>query len=136
MELNCQSISESILESELFGHEKGAFTGADKRRIGYFESSDGGTLFLDEIGGISLNLQSKMLLRYVPQNLVRDRMARFYDDPAAIIFGCAGLKGLLEEPLESPGPGLFLYGEVCTANGVSQFGNLMLSKLRVIPKAL
>lgn len=61
MELNCQSISESILESELFGHEKGAFTGADKRRIGYFESSDGGTLFLDEIGGISLNLQSKLL---------------------------------------------------------------------------
>ena len=61
MELNCQSISESILESELFGHEKGAFTGADKRRIGYFESSDGGTLFLDEIGGISTNLQAKML---------------------------------------------------------------------------
>lgn len=61
MELNCQSISESILESELFGHEKGAFTGADKRRIGYFEASDGGTLFLDEIGGISLNLQSKLL---------------------------------------------------------------------------
>ncbi len=61
MELNCQSISESILESELFGHEKGAFTGADRRRIGYFESSDGGTLFLDEIGGISLNLQSKLL---------------------------------------------------------------------------
>ena len=61
MELNCQSISESILESELFGHEKGAFTGADKRRIGYFESSHGGTLFLDEIGGISLNLQSKLL---------------------------------------------------------------------------
>ena len=61
MELNCQSISESILESELFGHEKGAFTGADRQRIGYFESSDGGTLFLDEIGGISLNLQSKLL---------------------------------------------------------------------------
>ena len=61
MELNCQSISESILESELFGHEKGAFTGADRRRIGHFESSDGGTLFLDEIGGISLNLQSKLL---------------------------------------------------------------------------
>ena len=61
MELNCQSISESILESELFGHEKGAFTGADKRRIGYFESAHGGTLFLDEIGGISLNLQSKLL---------------------------------------------------------------------------
>ena len=61
MELNCQSISESILESELFGHEKGAFTGADKRRIGHFEAAHGGTLFLDEIGGVSLNLQSKLL---------------------------------------------------------------------------
>ena len=61
MELNCQSISESILESELFGHEKGAFTGADKRRIGHFEAARGGTLFLDEIGGVSLNLQSKLL---------------------------------------------------------------------------
>ena len=61
MELNCQSISESILESELFGHEKGAFTGADKRRIGHFEAAHGGTLFLYEIGGVSLNLQSKLL---------------------------------------------------------------------------
>jgi hypothetical protein len=63
-------------------------------------------------------------------------MARFYDDPAAIIFGCAGLKGLLEEPLEGSGLGLFLYGEVCTAGSVSQFGNLMLSKLRILPKEL
>ncbi len=61
LELNCQSLSESILESELFGHEKGAFTGADKRRIGHFEAADGGTLFLDEIGGVSLNLQAKLL---------------------------------------------------------------------------
>lgn len=61
LELNCQSLSESILESELFGHEKGAFTGADKRRIGHFEATDGGTMFLDEIGGVSLNLQAKLL---------------------------------------------------------------------------
>ena len=61
MELNCQALSESILESELFGHEKGAFTGADRRRIGLFEASNGGTLFLDEIGGVSVNLQAKLL---------------------------------------------------------------------------
>lgn len=61
MELNCQALSESILESELFGHEKGAFTGASQRRIGHFEASHGGTLFLDEIGGVSINLQAKLL---------------------------------------------------------------------------
>ena len=61
MELNCQALSESTLESELFGHEKGAFTGADRRRIGLFEASNGGTLFLDEIGGVSVNLQAKLL---------------------------------------------------------------------------
>ncbi|MDO4834186.1 MAG: sigma-54 dependent transcriptional regulator [Bacillota bacterium] len=61
LEMNCQAISESILESELFGHEKGAFTGAMQRRIGHFEAANGGTLFLDEIGGISVGLQAKML---------------------------------------------------------------------------
>lgn len=61
MELNCQALSESILESELFGHEKGAFTGASQKRIGIFEAAHGGTLFLDEIGGVSMNLQAKLL---------------------------------------------------------------------------
>ena len=61
MELNCQALSESILESELFGPEKGAFTGASQKRIGLFEASHGGTLFLDEIGGVSMNLQAKLL---------------------------------------------------------------------------
>ncbi len=61
MEFNCQALSESILESELFGHEKGAFTGAAQRRIGHFEAAHGGTLFLDEIGGVSINLQAKLL---------------------------------------------------------------------------
>ena len=65
--LNCAALSPSVLESELFGHEAGAFTGATKRRLGRFEAADNGTLFLDEIGLIPVTIQEK-ILRVVEYN--------------------------------------------------------------------
>ena len=61
VEVNCAAIPSELIESELFGHEKGSFTSAHKQRIGKFEQANGGTLFLDEIGGMSLSAQAKVL---------------------------------------------------------------------------
>lgn len=67
---NCAGFVESLLENELFGHEKGAFTGADWQHIGLFETASGGTLFLDEIGELPIRLQAK-LLRVLQENEIR-----------------------------------------------------------------
>jgi two-component system nitrogen regulation response regulator GlnG len=69
--LNCAAIPEQLLESELFGHERGAFTGADRRRICKFEQCHGGTLFLDEVGDMPLVLQAKVLRLFQDQSFDR-----------------------------------------------------------------
>jgi len=61
IKVNCAALPANLIESELFGHEKGAFTGATQRRIGRFELADGGTIFLDEIGELPIDLQAKLL---------------------------------------------------------------------------
>lgn len=80
------------------------------------------------------DLQTNMALRYVPHEAVYDRIRKFYDDRDAVIFGCAGLGGLLDKPLQTDNLGLFLFGEVCTVENGPEFGNLMLSKLIVKEK--
>jgi two-component system response regulator AtoC len=67
---NCGAVSPTLIESELFGHERGSFTGADKRRVGYFEEANGGTLFLDEITEMSAELQIR-LLRVLEERTLR-----------------------------------------------------------------
>lgn len=80
------------------------------------------------------DLCEEMTLRYVNPGDVYPQMKAFYDDSDAVVFGCAGLKGILEQDIMTPGTGLFMFGEVVTLNGISEFGNLMLSKL-IIKKA-
>jgi len=80
--INCVAIPENLLESELFGHEKGAFTGAIAQRIGRFEEASGGTLFLDEIGDMPLNLQTR-LLRALQEGVIQ-RLGSNQDIPVDI----------------------------------------------------
>ena len=94
---------------------------------------------LSESGGLiksGRDVQENMILRYVPHEAVYSAMEAFYNDPNAIVFGCAGLSGLLDKPLATTSLGLFLFGEVCCTDGVSEFGNLMLSKLVVRKKSI
>jgi two-component system NtrC family response regulator len=90
--INCAAIPEQLLESELFGYEKGAFTGAVKQTIGKVELSSGGTLFLDEIGDMPLSLQAK-LLRFL-QNHVIERVGGRQEIPVDVRVVCATNKNL------------------------------------------
>lgn len=69
--INCAAIPESLVESELFGHEKGAFTGASDRKLGFFEAANSGTLFIDEIGELDLGLQAKLLRAIENRTIMR-----------------------------------------------------------------
>ena len=82
MDVNCFSLTETLIESELFGHEKGSFTGATNTRVGRFEAAEGGTLFLDEIGDIPLVTQSKLLKAIENKKIMR--IGR--NDPISIDF--------------------------------------------------
>jgi len=95
VEVNCAAIPEELIESELFGHEKGAFTGADRTKRGRFELADGGTLFLDEIGDMSLKTQSKILRILQEQQFQRVGGAKTFSVDVRII--AATNKNLEEE---------------------------------------
>src|SRR6185503_16012609 len=93
--VNCAAIPENLLESELFGHEKGAFTGAIARRIGKFEEANGGTLLLDEISEMDLRLQAK-LLRAIQERVI-DRVGGTRPVPVDIRILATSNRNLAEE---------------------------------------
>ncbi len=95
IEVNCAAIPSELIESELFGHEKGAFTSAIKQRIGKFESANGGTLFLDEIGDMSLSAQAKVL-RALQENKIT-RVGGDKEIPVDVRVVAATNKDLIKE---------------------------------------
>lgn len=153
VEVSCENIHHDILgEYELTftdprileqidGVDAECWLREKKAELGLAETDFEHLTFADE-NGINAHLSLKdgkicsgrdlcprMQLRFVPAERVGERMQAFYDDGDALVFGCAGLKGILSGKLQSSGVGLFLFGEICTRNGVSEFGNLMLSKI-------
>jgi two-component system NtrC family response regulator len=93
--INCAAIPETLLESELFGYEKGAFTGAAKQTIGKFETAEGGTLFLDEIGDLPLTLQVK-LLRFLQERVI-ERVGGRQEIPVDVRIVCATHQSLKDQ---------------------------------------
>ena len=96
--INCAAIPENLLESELFGHEKGAFTGATSQKKGKVEIADGGTLFLDEIGDMPFELQAKML-RFLQERVI-ERVGGTKEIPVDVRVVCATHRSM-EEMIES-----------------------------------
>lgn len=128
------------------GVDAAVFLAEKRQQLGLVDT-DFEHLTLSDMNGVNAHLSSdngiiksgrgvceKMLLRYIPHDQVYTAIEEFYDDENAIVFGCAGLSGLLDTPLETNSLGLFLFGEVCTVNGKAGFGNLMLSKLGIAKK--
>ena len=128
------------------GMDAGAFLAEKRKDLGLAEN-DFEHLTLSDLDGVNAHLscvdgkiksgrdvKPLMSLGYVPHEKVYDTMHAFYDDDDAIVFGCAGLSGLLDKPLTTKSLGLFLFGEVCTVKAWAQFGNLMLSKLKIQEK--
>ncbi len=140
------SFSKPRIIEKIDGEEPRQWLCKKKEKLG-LAPDDFEHLTLSDLNGINAHLSEKkgkifsgrdlnerMYLRYVPERLVNSKMQKFYDDKNAIVFGCAGLKGILTDRLQTKGLGLFMFGEVCTKDGSSEFGNLMLSKLRVLKK--
>ena len=128
------------------GVDAGAYLTQKKAELG-LEQTDFEHLTLSDMDDVNAHLScpdgsiksgrdlcGKMKLRYIAHEKVYDTMRAFYDDDDAIVFGCAGLSGLLDKPLDTKSLGLFLFGEVCTVGGRAEFGNLMLSKLKITAK--
>lgn len=120
---------------------------AQKRKQLGLPDSDFEHLTLSDMRGINAHLSNQggviksgrdmhtqMQLRYVSHEKIYDTIRNFYMDQDAIVFGCAGLGGLLDRPLNTDSLGLFLFGEVCTVDDHVEFGNLMLSKLQIRKK--
>ena len=127
----CEAKERLFKQKEKFGIKKDDFehlTLSDAYGINAHLSEVDGKIFSGR------DLSETMYLRYISHDEVQGKIQKFYNDKDAIVFGCAGLKGILDSGLSCSGTGLFMFGEVCTIAGHSDFGNLMLSKLRVIKK--
>ena len=128
------------------GVDAGAFLAQKRAELGLADT-DFEHLTLSDLDNVNAHLScpegaiksgrdvnTKMKLRYVDHEKVYKTMEAFYADEDAVVFGCAGLAGLLDKSLTTKSLGLFLFGEVCTVNGKAEFGNLMLSKLKITAK--